>query len=577
MTAPIPKNFDYATLQQTYGNGIPCPPDFSFPRSVIDEWATRQPAAPAILWVAPDFQHERIVTYRQLSEESHKAAKVFREKGIKKGDRVLLQLPRVVEWWFAAFGLMRIGAVPCPGTSLLVAKDLKFRASASKAVAFIGDVEACGRFDEVASEVGVKLVFQVRTAGDGGLGTGRIDFQSALEGVEQGTTCEIEHRSTDLALVYFTSGTTGNPKMVLLEAEYLLGHSISGVWYKTKPGSLFLCMADLGWAKASYGSMGTFNMGSCYFVQPPPAGPFNPTHLLDALHRYPIEGICAPPTVYRAMVSSSALQYYRAHPFKALTHCVGAGEPLNASVIKQWRDETGITIRDGWGQTESVIMVGNFDGIEVREGSMGKAAPFFEIGIIGPNGEELPVGEEGELAVRCDKGGGSCWIFKGYVKNGKIDKRQKSHGGKVWYCTGDRGVKDKDDYFWFVGRDDDVITSSGYRVGPFEVESALKSHPAVAESAAVGSPDLARGEIVKSFVVLSDEYRDRASGTKAKELIAELQAHFRKTTAPYKVPREIEFVETLPKTISGKIRRIELRELEKQRKADVVKAQRAKL
>ncbi|GAA5919740.1 hypothetical protein JCM1841_000781 [Sporobolomyces salmonicolor] len=577
MTAPLPTSFDYATLQKTYGNGIPCPPDFSFPHSVIDSWATKQPAAPAILWVSHDFKDERTVTYRQLSEESHKAAKVFQEHGIKKGDRVLLQLPRVVEWWFAAFGLMRIGAIPCPGTSLLVAKDLKFRASASNAVAFVGDVEACGRFDEVAPDVGVKLVFQIRTAGDGGLGKGRIDFQSALRAVKDGTTCEIEHKSTDLALVYFTSGTTGNPKMVLLEAEYLLGHSISGVWYKTKPGSLFLCMADLGWAKASYGSMGTFNMGSCYFVQPPPPGPFDPSHLLDALHRYPIEGICAPPTVYRAMVSSSALSYYRSHPFKALTHCVGAGEPLNASVIKQWRDETGITIRDGWGQTESVIMVGNFDGIEVREGSMGKAAPFFEIGIIGPNGEELPVGEEGELAVRCDEGGGSCWIFKGYVKNGKIDKRQKSHGGKVWYCTGDRGIKDKDDYFWFVGRDDDVITSSGYRIGPFEVESALKSHPAVAESAAVGSPDVARGEIVKSFVVLADEYRDRASGTKAQELIAELQSHFKRTTAPYKAPREIEFVEALPKTISGKIRRIELRELEKQRKADVVKAQRAKL
>ena len=315
-----------------------------------------------------------------------------------------------------------------------------------------------------------------------------------------------------------------------------------------------LCMADLGWAKASYGSLGTFNLGGTYFVQPPPPGPFQSTHLLETLHRYPIETLCAPPTIYRGLVTQSSLKYIKEHPFNKLNHVTGAGEPLNPSVIHEFRNATGMTIRDGWGQSESVIMVGNWDGVKVREGSMGKVAPFFEVGIIGPNGEELKRGEEGELAVRCDQGAGTVYIFKGYIKNGKIDKRQKTHGGKTWYCTGDRGILDEDDYFHFVGRDDDVITSSAYRIGPFEVESALKvslasspfsifrffefldslplkadllrpsiqTHPAVLESAAVGSPDVEKGEIVKAFVILSEDYKDHGKGDKAKALIADI-------------------------------------------------------
>lgn len=258
-----------------------------------------------------------------------------------------------------------------------------------------------------------------------------------------------------------------------------LGHTITGLWYKITPGKVMLCMADLGWAKASYGSLGTFNLGGTYFVQPPPPGAFQATHLLETLHRYPIESLCAPPTIYRGLVTHSSLKFIKEHPFNKLNHVVGAGEPLNPSVINEWRAATGLTIRDGWGQSESVIMVGNWDGVKVREGSMGKVAPFFEVGIIGPDGEELKRGEEGELAVRCDQGAGTVYIFKGYVKNGKIDKRQKTHGGKTWYCTGDRGILDDDDYFHFVGRDDDVITSSGYRIGPFEVESALKVSPQI--------------------------------------------------------------------------------------------------
>ncbi|GAA5936026.1 acyl-CoA synthetase [Sporobolomyces koalae] len=576
---PPSSDFSLTELRRLYSNGIPCPDDFSFPTHVLDHWASVQPEECALWWVSHDFAQERKVSYRQLKQESVKAAKVFRERGIKKGDKVMIQTGRVVEWWFAVFGLMRIGAVAVPGTSLLVAKDLKYRAESCKAVAFVGDDSACQRFEEISSEVGVNKIYQITTNSKETIGRGRIDLVQALHKAQVGEkeNVECEHKKSDLAIVFFTSGTTSNPKLVLLEAEYTLGHTISGLWYKIVPGKVMLCMADLGWAKASYGSLGTFNLGGTYFVQPPPPGPFKPTDLLETLHRYPIESLCAPPTIYRGLVTQSSLRYLEQNPFKALNHCVGAGEPLNPSVIKEWRDATGLTIRDGWGQSETVILVGNWDGEVIKDGSMGKAAPSFEIGIIGPNGEELKRGEEGELAVRTDSGSGSCWIFKGYIKNGKIDKRQKSHGGKTWYCTGDRGLQDEDDYFHFVGRDDDVITSSGYRVGPFEVESALKSHPAVLESAAVGSPDLARGELIKAFVILSEGYKDHSSGEKAKALIADILNHFRKTTAPYKVPREIEFVEELPKTVSGKIRRVELRDLEKARKKDILAKIKAKL
>ncbi|GAA5881051.1 hypothetical protein JCM8547_001583 [Rhodosporidiobolus lusitaniae] len=577
------QDFSYAALHARYGNGIPCPDDFSFPSHVVDRWAEEQPDEIALWWVSAACSVEKKVSYAELSALSNRAASMFRKKGLKKGDRVLVQLPRVNEWWIAVFGLLRIGAVPVPGTSLLVGKDLKFRAEASGAKAFVGCVDSCARFEEIASSVSVSLIFQVRTDGDS-LGTSRVDFQAEVNQVPVGTKCEAPegHSKDDEAMLYFTSGTTSLPKLTRISAEHMLGHTMSGLWYKQAPGRVFLCMADLGWAKALYGSAGCFNLGGTYFVQPPRPGNFSPEQLLDTLHTYPISTLCSPPTIYRALVTSSSLAYLKAHPPKLLDHCVGAGEPLNASVIQQWKDATGIDIKDGYGQTETVICVANWEGVPVRLGSMGKVGPFFQVSIIDHDGKELGVGQEGEIGIRTDEGGGSCWIFKGYIKNGKLDKREKTANGKTFYCTGDRGYRDEDGYFWFVGRDDDVITTSGYRVGPFEVESALKAHPAVVESAAVGSPDIGRGEIVKAFVVLSDEYREKLRGKGRKEeeeLILDIQDFFKRTTAPYKVPREIEFVDSagLPKTVSGKIRRVELRELEKQRKADVLKQLKARL
>ncbi|KAK4058387.1 hypothetical protein OIO90_000545 [Microbotryomycetes sp. JL221] len=568
------QDYSYDAIHKQFGKGIDVPNDLNWPRHVLDAWTKRQPQQIALQWVSTDFSREQTLTYAQLSDLSHRAAVSFEQRGIKKGDKVIMVLGRVTEWWICLFGLMRIGAVPVPGTSLLVGKDLQYRATSAGAIGFIGDKDSCPKFEEIVKHTNVKTIWQVRTHGDS-LGQGRRDVQQDIYSVSEGTKYNgnSDSRSSDLALLYFTSGTTGAPKQVLLEQEYLIGHTITGLWYNLKPGMLFSNAADLGWAKAAYSCFGCFNLGASLFVQAPPPGPFTPDTLLKALHKYPIASMCAPPTMYRTLVTKAALETVKREPFKALRHCVSAGEPLNASVITDFQQATGITIKDAWGQTETVIMVGNFEGVKVKPGSMGKVAPSFVMGVLDSEGRELPDGEEGQLAVRSDIGGGSKWIFKGYVKEGKIDKRRINVNQKEWYLTGDRGSRDNEGYFTFKSRDDDVITSSGYRIGPFEVESALKLHPAVLESAAVGSPDLQRLEIVKAFIKLTPEYAQKYKGKSKQEfeaLAAEIQAHFRKVTAPYKVPREIEFRETLPTTISGKLQRNLLRAEEQERKKDVL-------
>jgi acyl-coenzyme A synthetase/AMP-(fatty) acid ligase len=297
-------------------------------------------------------------------------------------------------------------------------------------------------------------------------------------------------------------------------------------------------------------------MGAAIFIQDA-RGKFDPIETLDMLNKYPVTTFCAPPTVYRMLVLDAALAYLKAHPPKALRHCVGAGEPLNPEVIRAWEQNTGMTIRDGYGQTETVLLCGNFPPLPVKPGSMGKPSPGFDVSIVDHDGSELPPGKEGDIAVRI-KPHRPTWLFKEYWRN--PDATRACIRGD-WYITGDRAYKDEEGYFWFVGRADDVIISAGYRIGPFEVESALKEHPAVAESAVVASPDEMRGEIVKAYVILAPGY------SPSPQLASELQEHVKKVTAPYKYPREIEFVESLPKTISGKIRRVELREMERKKKS----------
>ncbi|MBF7083085.1 AMP-binding protein [Desulfallas sp. Bu1-1] len=518
------------------------PEFFNFARDVLDKWA-EDPNKLAIWWVDDD-GNEVKKTFAELCKRSRQLCNVLTEQGVKKGDVVVVVMPRLIEWWETNIACLRMGAVISPGTTQLTPKDLKYRFDSAEAVCVITDPENAPKVDEVRNECpSVKSFILV-----GGNRDGWINYEdvvsSASDDFETANT-----RSDDNAILYFTSGTTGYPKMTLhTQASYGIGHIITGkYWLDLRPDDLHWNLSDTGWAKAAWSSFfGPWNCGAALFVHHTPR--FDVKKTLSNLEKYPITTMCGPPTAYRMFVLEDLSQY----KFKTLRHVVAAGEPLNPEIIDTWEKHTGLKIRDGYGQTESVCMVGSFPCLEVRPGSMGKPSPGFVVEVIDDEGNILPRGKEGDIAVRV-KPERPVGLFKEYWKN--PEKTASSYRGD-WYITGDRAIKDEDGYLWFVGRADDVILASGYRIGPFEVESALIEHPAVAESAVVSSPDEVRGEVVKAFVILAPGYQP------SDELVKELQEHVKKVTAPYKYPRKIEFVDSLPKTISGKIRRVELRERE---------------
>jgi acyl-coenzyme A synthetase/AMP-(fatty) acid ligase len=550
-----PHMTDYEAERRNFH--LEVPEYFNFATDVIGKWAS-DPNKLAMLWIGQNGE-ERQLTFAHFAERSSRAANAFARLGIQKGDRVLVMLPRIPEWWESVLGLMKIGAIPIPSTTLLTPKDIQYRAGVAEVAAFITDSEGAEKFDQVRSECPtVKVAILVEPNADVGGREGWTSYQQVVDEASPEFTGP-KTRSDDACLVYFTSGTVGYPKMVLhTHASYPIGHTITGrYWLDLHEDDLVWNLSEMGWAKAAYSNLfGPWIMGAAMFIQDA-RGKFNALETLEMLHKYPITTLCAPPTAYRMMVLDEPMAYLKANPPKALRYCTGAGEPLNPEVIKIWRDVTGMTIRDGYGQTETVILCANFPPLEVKPGSMGKPSPGFDVSVIDHDGSELPPNKEGDIAVRV-KPQRPIWLFKEYWRN--PDATSACIRGD-WYITGDRAYKDEDGYFWFVGRADDVIISAGYRIGPFEVESALKEHPAVAESAVVASPDEMRGEIVKAYVILAPGYK------RSPELASELQEHVKRVTAPYKYPREVEFVDGLPKTISGKIRRVELREMEKKKKS----------
>jgi acetyl-CoA synthetase/medium-chain acyl-CoA synthetase len=515
------------------------PTSFNFVRDVMERWARERTEAHALWCVDEASGREKILSFGDLAQSFRRAAACFRDIGIQRGDRVLVILPRVPQWWIAMLGLTKLGAVPIPGTPLLTAKDIRYRIEAAEVKAIITDDEGAAKvegFDGLRLRVGAER-------------SGWINFDAALRAASPEFDCE-PTRSDEPGIIYFTSGTTGPPKMVLhTQASYGLGHRLTGEWWlDLKPNDVHWCLTDTGWAKAAWSCLfGPWQMGACVFAVDA-RGKFDPLTALRTLARYPITTWCAPPTALRLMVRED-LAAYR---FPKLRHCVSAGEPLNPEVMAAWQAATGLTIYEGYGQTESVVLIGNLRcrGDEVRFGSMGKPTPGFTIALLDDDRNELPAGQEGEVAVRV-KPERPLGLFQQYWRN--PDENAARFQGD-WYLTGDRAVRDHDGYFWFVGRGDDVIKSSSYRIGPFEVESALIEHAAVLEAAVVGKSDPVRGQIVKAFVVL------RKDAAPSENLKCELQEHCKRTTAPYKYPREIEFVPELPKTISGKIRRMELRQ-----------------
>ncbi len=554
-TSITPNMTDYEAERRNFHLDVP--EYFNFATDVIGKWAA-DPNKLAMLWLG-QYGEERSLTFMHFAQQSSRAANALAALGIQKGDRVLVMLPRIPEWWETVLGLIKLGAVAIPCTTLLTAKDIQFRAEIADARAFITDNEGAQKFDQVRAEC-PSIRFTVLTD-EGGEGSERREGWTSYHQITSRAEPEFsgpKTSSSDPCLIYFTSGTVGYPKMVLhTQASYPIGHTITAkYWLDLHEEDLLWNVSEMGWAKAAWSNLfGPWLMGAAMFIQDA-RGKFNALEMLEMLHRYPITTLCAPPTVYRMLVLDEPLAYLKANPPKALRHCVGAGEPLNPEVIKVWHEATGMTIRDGYGQTETVLLCGNFPPLVVKPGSMGKPCPGFDVSVIDHDGGELPPNKEGDIAVRV-KPQRPIWMFQEYWHNPEASAACIRGD---WYITGDRAYKDEDGYFWFVGRADDVIITAGYRVGPFEVESALKEHPAVAESAVIASPDPMRGEIVKAYVILAPGY------TASSELAIEIQELVKRVTAPYKYPRDIEFVESLPKTISGKIRRVELREMERQKK-----------
>jgi acyl-coenzyme A synthetase/AMP-(fatty) acid ligase len=504
---------------------------YNFSRDIVERWAQLRPHDLA-LWCVDEAGVERRFAFAELADRARRASKHFHHAGVRRGDRVLVMLPRVPMWWIGMLGLIRLGAVPIPATILLTAKDIAYRIETAEITAILTDA---GGGEKVGDFRGAIFLDEEL---EGNLAQANFYFEPEPT------------RADEPGMIYFTSGTTGLPKMVLHTQEsYGLGHRVTGAeWLCCKPRDIHWNLADTGWAKAAWSSLfGPWHMGACIFSIDA-RGKFDPGAALRTLVRYPITTWCAPPTALRLIVREDLADVRFPH----LRHCVSAGEPLNPEVIGTWKTATGLTIYEGYGQTETVVLIGNLRerGDKVIPGSMGRPVPGFEVALLDEDLEIVADGEEGEIAVRTGPQR-PLGLFREYWRNPE-ENAARFRGD--WYLTGDRAYRDADGRYWFVGRADDVIKSAGYRIGPFEVESALVEHPAVVEAAVVAKPDDVRGAIVRAFVVLRKDCRA------TDELRLELQEHCKRTTAPYKYPREIEFVTELPKTISGKIRRVELRQ-----------------
>jgi acetyl-CoA synthetase len=522
-------------------------PEFTnFGYDVVDAWAEKDPGKMALLWVNQQGE-ERHYSFRDMKTGSDRAARLLQDCGISKGDRVFLMLPRIPEWWVLVVALIKLGAVYTPAPTLLTPHDITYRLRIGRFAMAITDRENAPKIDEAVRDLPARPACMVVD----GEQAGWVSYPERIATLSPHSERDVspeKTRSSDPLLIFFTSGTTGEPKMVLHDHSYPLGHIVTArLWQDLKPSDLHFTISDTGWAKSAWGNLfGQWIEGSAVFVYDI-RGKFDPAEIPPLLEKYAITTFCCPPTIYRMLILLDLDRYN----LSSLRHCVSAGEPLNPEVIRVWKEKTGLLIYEGYGQTETVLCIGAFPGRESPPGSMGKPAPGWRIELHDRHHQPVGSNREGRIAIATDPR--PVGLFSGYLKNEAANRKSFIKG---WYYTDDKAAMDEDGNFWYIGRDDDVIKASGYRIGPFEVESALLEHPAVAESAVVGSPDPIRGDIVKAFIVLKPGFEP--SG----QLVADLQEHVKRVTAPYKYPRAIEFVTSLPKTHSGKIRRHELRERE---------------
>lgn len=540
---------DGAPSEAAYGriraaHHVSVPTIFNPVIDIFDHWAQEDPTARALESLSHDSTIVDSQTAAELACKSRQAARALLHLGVRKGDFVFIMLPRVSAWYFAMLGVMRIGAVAMPAPNLLTPKDIAYRLRRGRALTVITDRVGATKVEESGNEQSLerKICWSV----NGSSPPGWTDFAKALEAAGDGPTPEQPTRATDPLLVYFTSGTVSYPKMVLHAQSYALGHvGTARYWQNLRAGDRHWTVSDTGWAKAAWGSLFGQWHEKATVVQVA-LDRADPKLVLSVLAKRQITSFCAPPTLYRQLV----LCDLRSYDFSALRHCTSAGEPLNPEVIRAWRDGTGgLTIYDGYGQSETTLVVANYPFLPVRPGSMGKPVPGYDVDILDDDGRRAESGELGSIAVKSSPH--PVGLFTGYFEEPEATGERFRSG---WYYTGDKGRRDPEGYIWFEGREDDVITSAAYRIGPFEVESALLEHPAVAEAGVVGKPDLERTEIVCAFIILTDGHQP------SQNLTRELQDYVKTATAPYKYPREIVYVNELPKTISGKIRRAELRQ-----------------
>lgn len=538
-------------------------PGFNFAYDVVDEWARIEPDRKALLWTneAGDVKQ---FTFADIKRESDKTAAYFQQLGIGRGDMVMLIMKRRYQFWFAITALHKLGAVAIPATHLLTDEDIVYRCQSAsiRAIVAVGDDVVLDHIQKAAPDCpSVKNYISIGPK----VPEGWCDFNAGIESAPPFVRPEVVNEPGDISLMYFTSGTSGEPKMVAHDFRYPLGHIITAkYWHNLDENSLHFTLADTGWGKAVWGKYyGQWIVGANVFVYD--FEKFHPVDVLEMIHKFHITSFCAPPTVYRFLIREDVKKY----DISSLKYCTNAGEALNPNVFERWYELTGIKLHEALGQTETTATVGTYPWIEPRPGSMGKPNPGYDIDLITADGQVAEDGQQGEIIIRTH-GRRPEGLFLGYYRDPKLTHKNFHDG---IYHTGDIAWRDEDGYYWFVGRKDDVIKSSGYRIGPFEVENALMKHEAVVECAVTGVPDEVRGMAVKATVVLSKEFADTPGieydveyrGKEVPALVKDIQDFVKRTTAPYKYPRVIQFVRELPKTISGKIRRVEIRQKDGER------------
>ena len=522
------------------------PDNFNFAYDVMDVWAKERPDKLALLWTNDKDECIRF-SFKDLKEQSEQTASYLQSLGIGRGDMVMLILKRRYEFWLTMLALLRIGAIAIPATHLLTGNDIIYRNNRAgiKAIVCAGEQNILDHVTEsLAGSPTLKILVSVGPLVPEGYHDFHKEWKSAPAFVRPAT----KNSNDDTMVMFFTSGTSGEPKMAAHDFVYPLGHIVTGVfWHNLNENSLHLTIADTGWGKALWGKFyGQWFAGAAVFVYDHEK--FSSRDILNKIQEYHITSLCAPPTVFRFLIQEDFSEY----DLSSLKYCCTAGEALNKSVSDKFKERTGLTLMEAFGQTETALTLGTFPWMKPKPGSMGMPNPQYDIDILKPDGSRAGVGERGEIVIRIGEHK-PLGLFKGYYRD---EEKTRSVWHDGLYHTGDVAFRDEDGYFWFVGRNDDIIKSSGYRISPFEVESVLMTYPGVVECAVTGVPDKVRGVIVKATIVLAESLRGKDQAVLAKDI----QNFVKRTTAPYKYPRIIEFVDALPKTISGKIRRVEIRE-----------------